>query len=156
MKLINILLLIFLWNTTYRCKKDDLLIDCENATIKMMGTWKGTQYNNAKTFNDQFVLKVTSYDGCHFFGETSYSQSPTTFSISGNIDMYGWIKFTETKYIVNGGEYDNCSGSYWSSCRYIRWRPGAEFEDARFNEETFSGKWSLSWSNSGGFNLVKE
>ena len=156
MKLINILLFIFLWNTTYRCKKDELIIDCEDAAKKMIGTWKGSQYTNSTyyPFNDQFTLKVISSDECSFLGETSYSQSTTTFSVSGKIDMYGWIKFSETKYITNGGEYDDCNGSYWV-CRRIRWRPGAEFEDARFKDDAFSGKWNLSSFN-GGFDLKKE
>ena len=106
----------------------------------MIGTWTGFQSNNAKTFSDSFTLKVTSSDGCTFFGESSYSQSITTFSVVGTIDEYGWIKFSENFYVVDGGEYSNCLGSGWSSpCRSIRWRPGAVFDEVRFNEETISG-----------------
>ena len=99
MKLLNLFLLIFLWNTTYRCKKDELTIDCEDAAKNMIGTWKGNQSNNAKTFSDSFTLKVTSSDGCRFLGETSYSQSITTFNVSGVIDEYGWMEFNETNFI---------------------------------------------------------
>ena len=160
MKFINILLIIFLWNTTYRCKKDELTIDCNEAAKKMIGTWTGSQSNNAKTFSDSFTLKVTSSDGCTFFGETSYSQSITTFSVVGTIDEYGWIKFSENFYVVDGGEYSNCLGSGWSSpCRSIRWRPGAVFDEVRFYEETISGEWNIScWrcELNGGFTLFKE
>ena len=81
MKFLNILLIVFLWNTTYRCKKDELTIDCNEAAKNMIGTWTGFQSNNAKTFSDSFTLKVSSSDGCTFFGESSYSQSITTFSL---------------------------------------------------------------------------
>ena len=160
MKFLNILLIVFLWNTTYRCKKDELTIDCNEAAKKMIGTWTGFQSNNAKTFSDSFTLKVSSSDGCTFFGETSYSQSITTFSVVGTIDEYGWIKFSENFYVVDGGEYSNCLGSGWSSpCRSIRWRPGAVFDEVRFNEETISGEWNIScWrcELNGGFTLFKE
>ena len=89
MKFINILLLIFLWNTTYRCKKDELTINCEDSAKNMIGTWKGSQYTNNGSFNDEFTLKIISSDGCSFLGETSYSQSISTFSVSGKIDEYG-------------------------------------------------------------------
>ena len=99
MKLLNFLLIILLWNTTYRCKKDELTIDCTDACSKMIGTWKGSQYSN-------------------------------------------------------------CLGSGWSSpCRSIRWRPGAVFDEVRFNEETISGEWGIScWRCElvGGFTLFKE
>ena len=157
MKFINILLLIFLWNTTYRCKKDELTINCEDAAKNMIGRWKGSQYTNNGSFNDEFTLKIISSDGCSFLGETSYSQSISTFSVSGKIDEYGWVKFSETKFNVNGGEYDACSiaNTSWWACRSIRWRPGAEFDDARFKEDSFSGKWSLSYF-SGGYDLKKQ
>ena len=160
MKFLNILLIVFLWNTTYRCKKDELTIDCNETAKKMIGTWTGSQSNNAKTFSDSFTLKVTSSDGCTFFGETSYSQSITTFSVVGTIDEYGWIKFSENFYVVDGGEYSNCLGSGWSSpCRSIRWRPGAVFDEVRFNEAPISGEWNIScWrcELNGGFTLFKE
>ena len=114
------------------------------------GVIKETFYNLAVNRPQPISIEIPA----DVQGETSYSQSNTTFSVSGKIDMYGWIKFSETKYITNGGEYDNCNGSYWV-CRRIRWRPGAEFEDARFKDDSFSGKWSLS-SFSGGFDLKKE
>ena len=130
---------------------------CNEAAQKMIGTWTGSQSNNAKTFSDSFTLKVTSSDGCTFFGESSYSQSITTFSVVGTIDEYGWIKFSETKFIENGGEYDDClaTNSSWWRCRSVRYRTGAEFEDARFKEDSFSGKWNLS-GFSGGYDLKKE
>ena len=160
MKILHIVLIFFLWNTTYRCKKDELTIDCNETAKKMIGTWTGSQSNNAKTFSDSFTLKVTSSDGCTFFGETSYSQSITTFSVVGSIDEYGWIKFSENFYVVDGGEYSNCIGSGWSSpCRTVRWRPGAVFDEVRFNEETISGEWGIScWrcELEGGFTLFKE
>tara|TARA_B100001029_G_scaffold139370_1_gene118656 strand:+ start:5653 stop:6135 length:483 start_codon:yes stop_codon:yes gene_type:complete len=160
MKILHIVLIFFLWNTTYRCKKDELTIDCNETAKKMIGTWTGSQSNNAKTFSDSFTLKVTSSDGCTFFGETSYSQSITTFSVVGSIDEYGWIKFSENFYVVDGGEYSNCIGSGWSSpCRTVRWRPGAVFDEVRFNEETISGEWGIScWRCElvGGFTLFKE
>ena len=160
MKILHIVLIFFLWNTTYRCKKDELTIDCNETAKKMIGTWTGSQSNNAKTFSDSFTLKVTSSDGCTFFGETSYSQSITTFSVVGTIDEYGWIKFSENFYVVDGGEYSNCLGSGWSSpCRTVRWRPGAVFDEVRFNEETISGEWGIScwrWELVGGFTLFKE
>tara|TARA_B100001769_G_scaffold49032_1_gene35164 strand:+ start:2487 stop:2969 length:483 start_codon:yes stop_codon:yes gene_type:complete len=160
MKILHIVLIFFLWNTTYRCKKDELTIDCNETAKKMIGTWTGSQSNNAKTFSDSFTLKVTSSDGCTFFGETSYSQSITTFSVVGSIDEYGWIKFSENFYVVDGGEYSNCLGSGWSSpCRTVRWRPGAVFDEVRFNEETISGEWGIScWrcELEGGFTLFKE
>ena len=160
MKLLHIILIFFLWNTTYRCKKDELTIDCNETAKKMIGTWTGSQSNNAKTFSDSFTLKVTSSDGCTFFGETSYSQSITTFSVVGTIDEYGWMKFSENFYKVDGGEYSNCLGSGWSSpCRSVRWRPGAVFDEVRFNEKTISGDWGLScWrcELEGGFTLFKE
>ena len=62
MKFLHIILVVFLWNTTYRCKKDELTIDCNEAAKKMIGTWTGSQSNNAKTFSDSFTLKVTSSD----------------------------------------------------------------------------------------------
>tara|TARA_X000001036_G_C20676396_1_gene804346 strand:+ start:1056 stop:1538 length:483 start_codon:yes stop_codon:yes gene_type:complete len=160
MKILHIILIFFLWNTTYRCKKDELTIDCNETAKKMIGTWTGSQSNNAKTFSDSFTLKVTSSDGCTFFGETSYSQSITTFSVVGTIDEYGWIKFSENFYVVDGGEYSDCIGSGWSSpCRTVRWRPGAVFDEVRFNEETISGEWGIScWrcELEGGFTLFKE
>tara|TARA_Y100000590_G_scaffold444435_1_gene575181 strand:+ start:66 stop:548 length:483 start_codon:yes stop_codon:yes gene_type:complete len=160
MKFLHIILIVFLWNTTYRCKKDELTIDCNEAAKKMIGTWTGSQSNNAKTFSDSFTLKVTSSDGCTFFGETSYTQSITTFSVVGTIDEYGWMKFSENFYIVDGGEYSNCQGSGWSSaCRSVRWRPGAVFDEVRFKEETISGQWNIScWrcELNGGFTLFKE
>ena len=160
MKILQIILIFFLWNTTYRCKKDELTIDCNETAKKMIGTWTGSQSNNAKTFSDSFTLKVTSSDGCTFFGETSYSQSITTFSVVGTIDEYGWIKFSENFYVVDGGEYSDCIGSGWSSpCRTVRWRPGAVFDEVRFNEETISGEWGIScWrcELEGGFTLFKE
>ena len=160
MKILHIVLIFFLWNTTYRCKKDELTIDCNETAKKMIGTWTGSQSNNAKTFSDSFTLKVTSSDGCTFFGETSYSQSITTFSVVGTIDEYGWIKFSENFYVVDGGEYSDCIGSGWSSpCRTVRWRPGAVFDEVRFNEETISGEWGIScWrcELEGGFTLFKE
>ena len=160
MKILHIILIFFLWNTTYRCKKDELTIDCNETAKKMIGTWTGSQSNNAKTFSDSFTLKVTSSDGCTFFGETSYSQSITTFSVVGTIDEYGWIKFSENFYVVDGGEYSDCIGSGWSSpCRTVRWRPGAVFDEVRFNEETISGEWGIScWrcELEGGFTLFRE
>ena len=157
MKLLNFLLIILLWNTTYRCKKDELTIDCTDACNKMIGTWKGNQYSNNGGFSEQFILKITSSDGCNFFGETSYTNSISTFYVSGKIDEYGWIKFSETKFIENGGEYDDClaTNSSWWRCRSVRYRTGAEFEDARFKEDSFSGKWNLS-GFSGGYDLKKE
>ena len=102
MKLLNFLLIVLLWNTTYRCKKDELTIDCTDACNKMIGTWKGSQYSNYGGFSEQFTLKITSSDGCNFYGETSYTNSTSTFYVSGKIDEYGWIKFSETKFIENG------------------------------------------------------
>ena len=63
----------------------------------------------------------------------------------------------ETKFIENGGEYDDClaTNSSWWRCRSVRYRTGAEFEDARFKEDSFSGKWNLS-GFSGGYDLKKE
>ena len=58
MKLLNFLLIILLWNTTYRCKKDELTIDCTDACNKMIGTWKGNQYSNNGGFSEQFILKL--------------------------------------------------------------------------------------------------
>ena len=160
MKFINILLLIFLWYTTYRCKKDELPINCEDAAKNMIGTWKGNQSNNAKTFSDSFTLKVTSSDGCRFLGETSYSQSITTFNVSGVIDEYGWMEFNETNFIIDGGEYTGCTGSGWSNpCRDVRWRPGATFNEFRFDDKTLSGEWEIAcWrcELDGGFTLFKE
>ncbi len=76
------------------------------------------------------------------------------------MENYGWIKFSENFYVVDGGEYSNCLGSGWSSpCRSIRWRPGAVFDEVRFNEETISGEWNIScWrcELNGGFTLFKE
>ena len=157
MKLFNFLLIILLWNTTYRCKKDELTIDCTDACNKMIGTWKGSQYSNSGGFSEQFTLKITSSDGCNFYGETSYTNSSSTFYVSGKIDEYGWIKFSETKFIENGGEYDDClaTNSSWWRCRSVRYRTGAEYEDARFKEDSFSGKWNLS-GFSGGYDLKKE
>ena len=67
MKLLNFLLIILLWNTTYRCKKDELTIDCTDACNKMIGTWKGNQYTNNGRFSDLFTLKITSSDACNFY-----------------------------------------------------------------------------------------
>ena len=43
------------------------------------------------------------------------------------------------KFIENGGEYDDClaTNSSWWRCRSVRYRTGAEFEDARFKEDSF-------------------
>ena len=42
-------------------------------------------------------------------------------------------------------KYDGCLATNSSSwrCRSVRYRTGAEFEDARFKEDSFSGKWNL-------------
>ena len=159
MKLIHLFLLIFLWNTTYRCKKKEITIDCEGAAKKMIGRWEGIQFNYPKTFSDTFILTVTSSDGCHFLGETSYTQSTTTFNVSGNIDEYGWMQFNETNFIVDGGEYTSCTGSYWNACRNIRWQPGAKFNEFRFDEKSLAGEWEIAcWrcDLDGGFTLIKE
>ena len=48
----------------------------------------------------------------------------------------------------------------WSNpCRDIRWRPGATFNEARFDEKSLSGEWEIAcWrcDLDGGFSLFKE
>ena len=129
MKILISLLLIFLWNSTYRCADEEGLIKCRRVSKNILGTWKGTQNTLDNSFNDTFILEVTNASKCNFEGTTSYSSSSTSFKVKGEIDMYGWIEFKEIEYILDGGEYTNCTENQ-DICQKIRWQKGAFFEKA--------------------------
>ena len=168
MKILISLLLIFLWNSTYRCSDEEGLIKCKKVSKKILGTWKGTQNTLDNSFNDTFVLEVTNASKCNFEGITYYSSSSTSFKVKGELDMYGWIEFKEIEYVIDGGEYTNCTETQ-NVCQKIRWQKGAFFEKAKYNDSEFSGSWKLegintsgnSWNGiilklSGKFNLKKQ
>ncbi len=168
MKILIYLLLIFLWNSTYRCADEEGLIKCRRVSKNIVGIWKGTQNTLNNSFNDTFILEVTNAFKCNFEGTTSYSSSSTSFKVKGEIDMYGWVEFKEIEYILDGGEYTNCTESQ-NICQKIRWQKGAFFEKAKYNDSEFSGSWKLeginttgySWNGvvlklSGKFNLIKQ
>lgn len=146
---------ILLASSTYRCKEDELLIDCEAAASEMVGTWTGYHSTTNKSFNEPFTLTVTESHGCIFTGVTTYAASETSFFANGSIDEYGWLEFTELKFMVDGGEYTSCVGSWWQ-CRNIRWKIGALFDGARFRNTTMSGNFYLNSFGSGYWYLNKQ
>jgi len=146
MKILNIFLLILLWNSTYRCADEEGLIRCRKVSKKIIGTWQGTQKTLNNSFNDYFTLEITDASKCHFEGFSTYTKSSSSFKVKGEIDMYGWIEFREIKYIVDGGEYSSCTEAQ-SVCQKIRWQEGAFFEKAKYNDLEFSGSWKLEGIN---------
>ena len=147
MKILNIFLFILLANTTYRCAEDENTIDCNSAVQQMLGRWEGasnyTQPSSARGVTQKFAIDITSADGCMFYGISSFEDSFTTFSITVEIDKYGWVEFRETEYAHNDGDYTDCqsNGSSWNNpCNrwpYVRWRPGTKFHEARFRSEPY-------------------
>ena len=143
MKSLVTFLFIFLASSSWRCDEPEDTIDCANAANQMIGTWTGrTNYTNGDHHN--LTLKITSSNDCFFEGVSSFNESSTSFVVTGSIDKYGWVQFTETKYDIDGGEYSSCTSngsSSWSSpCNQwpiIRWRPGTKFHEARFRSDPF-------------------
>ena len=67
----------------------------------------------------------------------------TTFNISGFVDPFGWISFTEVSIKNDGGEYSDCllktnSTLICNEWPALRWRKGNKFQDAKLNRNPFS------------------
>jgi hypothetical protein len=149
MKLI-LLFFILLASSTYRCADD--VVDCTEAARGMIGQWNGeisyTSPSSANRKKHAFSLIVTSSNECYFEGFTTYSDSNTSFIVSGSIDIYGWVSFIEDDYKNNDGEYAECisyENDNDNTCKTwpdLRWKNGTKFEETRIknNPDFLNGK----------------
>ena len=110
MKIFKIVFII-LASSTYRCS-DQETVDCKQVDQELIGDWKGVanyfgpRQANGSTHN--FTLTIENSNGCSFTGHTKYDNFPTTFNVSGNVDIFGWVTFTEVSIKQDGGEYADC------------------------------------------------
>ena len=155
MKQLITFLFIFLASSTWRCDEPEDTINCADATKSIIGQWDGRLLYDAG-YKQNITLDITTNTSCVFTGLMSFEDSQTIFIVSGTVDKYGWVKFSETDYFYDGGEYTKCVGSGWSNpCnRYPtgRYRTGTRYEDARLrNDNTLlNGDFymqSSSWYN---------
>ena len=89
-----------------------------------------------------FTLTIENSKGCSFTGHTKYDNFPTTFNVTGSVDMYGWVTFTEVSIKQDGGEYADCLVRINSSSRCnqwpdLRWKEGNKFNEARFRRDPY-------------------
>ena len=136
---------ILIAGSTYRCS-DDNTINCSLAAKEMIGVWEGElHYKGPNIANGEKHIKslvIESSTDSLFFGFSSYNESNNIFKITGGIDIYGWVEFTEVEFINNDGEYEECLNRTNSNviCKDwpdLRWRIGTKFEDTRFNRDPY-------------------
>ena len=139
------LLFIILASSTYRCS-DQETVDCEKVAAELIGEWRGSSiYSNPRSANGslhEFSLVVSNSDGCNFMGVATYESSITTFNVTGSVDIFGWVTFTEESKLEDGGEYNECltrtnSNAICNSWPDLRWKEGNKFEDARFKRNPY-------------------
>ena len=160
MKLLISLIFIILASSTYRCGKGEDTIDCNTATAQMEGVWNGKllysgpegrissatgqEIPTAVGVTHNFTLEVTSINECIFNGKITYGSisNNTVYEISGNIDKYGWVTFTEQEFITDGKIFTDCGDpnviNNGSICNYWptgRWRVGGIFSKGRFTND---------------------
>lgn len=144
MKIFKIVFII-LASSTYRCS-DQETVDCKQVDQELIGDWKGVanyfgpRQANGSTHN--FTLTIENSNGCSFTGYTKYDNFPTTFNVSGNVDIFGWVTFTEVSIKQDGGEYADCLVRINSSSRCnqwpdLRWKEGNKFNEARFRRDPY-------------------
>ena len=136
---------IILASTTYRCDKRNI-IDCELAAQDMIGEWEGLlNYKGPSAANGKNhiqTLVIESSNGCSFLGFTIYNETNNMFKVTGTIDEYGWVRYTEEEFIVDGGEYQDCltrtnSNALCLEWPDLRWKEGTQFEDAKFQRNPY-------------------
>ena len=165
MKQFTIFLFILVASSTYRCEEPENTIDCKTATASLVGNWEGTLLYDAG-YRQNIDLRITSNTGCTFLGTIGFEDSHTVFIISGTVDKYGWVKFSENDYFYDGGEYTGCNGSGWSNpCDrwpFGRYKTGTKYEEARLknNNTLLNGSFyqqASSWNSTlrGDFTLEK-
>ena len=139
------LLFIILASSTYRCS-DQETVDCEKVAAELVGEWRGSSvYSNPRSSIGslhEFSLVVSSSNGCNFMGVTTYENSITTFNVTGSVDIFGWVTFTEESVLDNGGEYSDClarnnANAVCSDWPDLRWKEGNKFEDAKFKRDPY-------------------
>jgi len=137
---------IILASSTYRCS-DQEVVNCKNIDKEILGEWSGSlNYSGPRSAigdNHTFILKIDNSNNCSFSGSTSYDNFITTFNISGFVDPFGWISFTEVSIKNDGGEYSDCllktnSTLICNEWPALRWRKGNKFQDAKLNRNPFS------------------
>ena len=170
MKSLITFLFIFIASTTYRCGKGEDTIDCVEATAQMIGSWDGRlQYSgpegrlssasgaeipSAVGVNHIFTLEILSVTECTFFGQITYGtiSNNTVYEANGNIDKYGWVTFSEIKFINDGEIFTSCGQSginNGSNCNH--WPKGRWIEGGVFSKGRFTNDPILEWE--GEFNL---
>ena len=113
----------------YRCGKGEDTIDCVEATAQMIGSWdgrlvysgpegrlssaSGAEIPSAVGVNHIFTLEILSVTECNFFGQITYGtiSNNTVYEANGNIDKYGWVTFSEIKFINDGEIFTSCGQS---------------------------------------------
>ena len=137
MKQFALFLFIFAASSTWRCEEPENTIDCKTATASLVGNWEGTLLYDAG-YRQNIDLQITSNTDCGFLGTIGFEDSYTIFVISGSVDKYGWVKFTENDYFYDAGEYTGCVGSGWyNPCdRWPlgRYKTGTKYEEARLKK----------------------
>ena len=144
------LVFIILASSTYRCS-DQEIIDCKEIDNEILGEWQGSlnylSPRSASGDNHDFILKIDDSNDCSFIGITTYKNFTTKFNITGFVDPFGWIIFTEVSIQNDGGEYADClsrtnSDFICEEWPALRWRQGNKFKDAKLDRDnyTFNGK----------------